>query len=126
LISVNVATRVVPPAGIVIWQAPAPVQGADHASVESACGIPETVTTVPCGMAAEQFAPQFKLPPPGHVAVTVPAPLPCRETTKLAFLTANVALTCCGAAIEETMQVVPVTLEQPDQLWKTESAPATA
>jgi len=47
LTRLKVATTVVPPAGTVTWQLPAPVHGPENASVDSATGVPWTVTTVP-------------------------------------------------------------------------------
>src|SRR5262249_37811519 len=114
LTRLKVATTVVPPAGTVTWQLPAPAHGPGNASVDSAAGGPSTVTTVPGGMLAEHTAPQLRLPPPAQVAVTVPVPLPCFEITKVAFLRANVAFTVVALVIAVSAQVAPVVVVQPD------------
>jgi hypothetical protein len=124
--SVNVATTVVPPLGTVSMQVPEPVHGPENASVDAADdGAPVTVTAVPCGMFAEQVVPQLMLPP-CQVAVTVPLPFPCREITKLAFLSAKVALTVTGAEMVGSKQVAALVIVQPDQVLKSESDPGVA
>jgi hypothetical protein len=124
--SVNVATTVVPPLGTVSMQVPEPEHRPEKASVDSDdAGVPMTVTTVPCGMFAEQVVPQLMLPP-CQLAVTVPLPLPWREITKLAFLIANVALTVTGAETTGSMQVAALVVVQPDQVLKSESDPGVA
>jgi hypothetical protein len=77
-------------------------------------------------MFAEQAAPQLRLPPPAQVAVTVPLPLPCFAMMKLAFLTANVALTVAALVIVVSAHVVPVVVVQPDHELKSESLPGVA
>jgi hypothetical protein len=124
--SVNVATTVVPALGTVSMHVPAPVQGPENASVDSADdGVPMTVTAVPGGMFAEHVVPQLMLPP-GQVAVTVPLPFPCREITKLAFLSAKLALTVTGAEMAGSRQVAALVIVQPDQVLKSESEPGVA
>jgi len=77
-------------------------------------------------MLAEHTAPQLRLPPPAQVAVTVPAPLPCFEITKVAFLIANVAFTVVAVVIAVSEQVAPEAVVQPDHDLKSESASAVA
>jgi hypothetical protein len=85
-----------------------------------------TVTDVPRGIDAEQPVPQFRLPPPVHDAVTVPAPLPFLAMLKLAFLRANVALAATGAVMPVSVHVAPDVVVQPDHDSKFESEPGVA
>jgi hypothetical protein len=124
--SVNVAVTVVPPAatvtvhGLVLHPAP------ESVAVDPVCAVAETVTCVPRGIDAEHVGPQFRLPPPAQVAVTVPAPLPPLLMLKLAFLSPKVAVTVAAAMIEDTVHVAPFVVVHPIQDLKSESAPAVA
>ncbi len=124
--SVNVAFTSVSAAPIVTAQPALPLHGASHARLEPVAGVACSVTCVPCGMMAEQVAPQLRLPPPGHVAVMVPEPFPSFAMTKFASLSANVAVTCVGAVTLVSVQLVAATLVQPDHILKSDVDPGAA
>jgi hypothetical protein len=124
--SVKVALTSVSMSPIVTMQGALPVQGGPQSTVEPTSGVAWSVTTVPLATTAEQAAPQFRDPPPGQVATTAPVPLPSLITTRLAFLSANVAVTCIEVVIPTSEHDAPFEFVHPDHSLKTESAPGLA
>src|SRR5262245_2492270 len=105
--SVKVALTSVSVSPMVTIQGPLPMQGVPQSTVEPVSGVAWSVTTVPLGTTAEQAAPQLRDPPPSQVAATVPVPLPSLITTRLAFLSANVAVTCIEVVIATSEHDAP-------------------
>jgi hypothetical protein len=127
LTSVKVAPTFMGASPVVITQGPVPAQPiVFQAKVDPASGVACSVTVVPLGTTAEQAAPHENVPLPGHVAVTVPVPLPSFTTITFAFLSANEAVTCVEVVTFVSVHDAPFALVQPDQIVKVESLPGFA
>lgn len=113
-LSVKVTGTVVPLALTVTMHVPEPAQGAPHVKVEPISGLAVSMTWVPWATDAEQALPQDRVPPPAHVAETVPVPLPLFATTRLALASAKVAMTVVAVVTFERVHAVPFVLEHPD------------
>src|SRR5258708_3170463 len=124
--SVKVALTSLSVSPIVPMQGPLPMQGGPHSTVAPVSGVAWSVTTVPLGTTAEQAFPQARDPPPGQVAATAPVPLPSLITTRLAFLSAHVAVTCLEFMIPTSVHDAPFALLYPLPSLKVESAPVFA
>jgi hypothetical protein len=129
-LSANVAVTVVPASATLVTQLPVPVQPVTPlhpVNVEPPDGVADSVTCVPVGMEAEQVVPQLMEPaPPFQDAVTTPDPLPAFAMLKLAFLSANVAVTVVAALIEVSVHVPVAFVQAPDQPVKLSLGPGVA
>jgi hypothetical protein len=112
--SENVAVMLAPPAATVTVHDPPPLHGAPHCTVEPAVGVACSVICVPGVTAAEQVAPQLRLPPPDHEAVTMPEPFPSFTIAKFASSCTKVAVTCVAACTFVSVHMAPLAVEQPD------------
>ena len=122
----KVAVTVVPPAATVTVHGLVLHPGPESVAADPVWEVAVTVTCVPRGITAEHVGPQFRLPPPAQVAVTVPAPFPPLLMLKLAFLSPKVAVTVVAAAIEDTVHIAPFVVVHPVQDLKSESVPGFA
>ena len=100
---------------------PAQPVNAELGSVLLACKC----TTVFCGNFCEQVAPQL-ISAPGSVPTTVPVPVPFLATLSVTLLKLAVTVRAELVAVMMTVQVAPLTDEQPLQLAKLESESGTA
>ena len=103
-------------------QVPVPTQAPDQpANVDPTSAAAVSVTVAPLPKLAEQVVPQLI---PAGLDVTVPLPVPARDTVTVKARCVNVAVT--DAAADMLTWHVPVPEQAPDQPAKADPTSATA